>query len=359
MAAKVFFIQASAKENLEKIHHKILLLYRQSMLDSCFEKDDFVALKIHFGEDGNTTHIPANYFNPIIQHLNKKGAKPFFTDTCVLYRGQRSNAVNHLKVAEKHGFSLANTGAPVVIADGLRGRNEIEVEINAELFEKVSIATEAVVANAMIVATHITGHMASGLGGAIKNIGMGLASRKGKLRQHSSVSPWIEGSHCTGCGECILWCPENAISMNGNIAVIDKKLCIGCGECLTVCNFEAVKYNWKTSSQDLQKKMAEHALGAIKNKIDKTCFFNFLTNITPDCDCFSTKQQLVMNDIGILASRDPVAIDKAALDLIEEQSGKTLTSMSYPAIDPLIQLKHGEKIGLGEMNYELIRIDEK
>jgi uncharacterized Fe-S center protein len=355
--SKVYLIRAAATDNLDTIHKKLLTLYQQANFDRCIEPQDLVAIKIHFGEEGNVTFIPANYFKPLIEQIKNRNAKPFFTDTCVLYRSNRSDAVRHLQLAEKHGFSLNGIGAPVIIADGLRGSNEIEVKIPGKLFSSVSIAAEGLTANAMLVSTHVTGHMASGIGGVIKNIGMGLASRKGKLRQHSSMKPRIEVAKCTGCGQCILWCPEDAISMNGSIAVIEEKICVGCGECLTVCHFDAVKYNWKTSSKDLQKKMAEHALGVIINKRDKMCYLNFLINITKDCDCLNQPQKPFMKDIGILASKDPVAIDKASLDLVEQYSGKSLVSQSYPSIDPMVQLVHGEEIGLGRMDYELAKID--
>lgn len=357
MKPKVYFIPASASESLDTIHKKLLVLYEQANFSVCFEPKDLVAIKIHFGEDGNTTHVSANYLKSIINQLKTQKAKPFFTDTCVLYRGNRSDAINHLILAESHGFSQNEIGIPVIIADGLRGSNEIEVKIPGKLFNKVSIAADAMTANAMLVVTHVTGHMASGIGGAIKNLGMGLASRKGKLRQHSSMKPRIEVAKCTGCGQCIIWCPENAISMNGNVAVINEKICIGCGECLTVCHFDAVKYNWKTSNVDLQKKMAEHALGAVIQKKDKVCCLSFLVNITKDCDCLNQPQKSIMRDIGILASKDPVAIDKASLDLVEQFSGKSLVSQCYPSMDPTVQLVHGEKIGLGMMDYELVEID--
>ena len=357
MKPKVYFIPTSASDSLDTIHKKLLALYDQAQFSLCFEPADLVAIKIHFGEDGNTTHVPANYLIPIIDEMKKNKTKPFFTDTCVLYKSKRSDAVNHLLLAEKHSFAPQITGAPVIIADGLRGRNEIEVKIPGKLFKKVSIAADAMTTNAMLVVTHVTGHMASGIGGAIKNIGMGLASRKGKLRQHSSMKPRIDVAKCTGCGQCIIWCPENAITMNGNMAVINEKICIGCGECLTICNFDAVRYNWKTSNESLQKKMAEHALGAVIQKKDKVCFLNFLMNITSDCDCLTGGQKPFMKDIGILASKDPVAIDKASLDLIEQFSGKTLVSQSYPAIDPTVQLVHGEEIGLGRIEYELVTTD--
>jgi uncharacterized Fe-S center protein len=353
---KIYFIPASASDSLDTIHKKILALYDQAQFNLCFEPADLVAIKIHFGNEGNTTHVPANYLISIIDRLKQQNAKPFFTDTCVLYKSRRSDAVNHLLLAEEHGFSLDKIGIPVIIADGLRGSNEIEVKISGKLFNKVSIAADAMTANAMLTVTHVTGHMASGIGGAIKNIGMGLSSRKGKLRQHSSMKPRIEVSKCTGCGQCIIWCPENAISMNGNVAVINEKTCIGCGECLTVCHFDAVKYNWKTSNYDLQRKMAEHALGVVSHKKDKMCYLSFLFNITKDCDCMPGVQKPVVKDIGIIAGKDPVAIDKASLDLVEQFSGKSLVSTSYPAVDPTVQLVHGEEIGLGKMDYELVSL---
>lgn len=357
LKSKVYFIPASARDGLETFHKKLLVLYDQAQFSQCFEPNDLVAIKIHFGEDGNTNHVPANYLKPIIDDLKRKKAKPFFTDTCVLYRSKRSDAVNHLWLAESHGYGLNKTGIPVIIADGLRGSNEIEVKIPGKLFKSVSIAADAMTANAMLVVTHVTGHMASGLGGAIKNMGMGLASRKGKLRQHSSMKPRIEITRCTGCGQCIIWCPENAITMNGNVAFINEKICIGCGECLTVCHFDAVRYNWKTSNDLLQRKMAEHALGAVIQKKGKVGYLNFLINITKDCDCLPGVQKPAMKDIGILASNDPVAIDKASLDLIEQYSGQSLTAQSYPGIDPTVQLVHGEAIGLGSLEYDLIRIE--
>lgn len=356
MNAQVYFMPATAKDLMGLMHRKLMQLYEAAQLDKCFSAKDLVAIKIHFGEEGNSTHISAEYLAPLIAAIRQKQAEPFFTDTCVLYRSQRANAVSHLRLAEQHGFGLRQLGIPIIIADGLRGNSEIEVKIPGKLFNKVAIAAEALMANAMLVISHVTGHMASGIGAAIKNLGMGLASRKGKLRQHSSMKPRIEITRCTGCGDCILWCPENAITMNGNVAVINEKICIGCGECLTVCRFDAVKYNWKTSSESLQRKMAEHALGAVIHKKDKVAYLNFLINITKDCDCLTGKQSLVVRDIGVLASYDPVAIDKASLDLIEQYSGKRLTAWSYPSLDPTVQLQHGQEIGLGSMDYELISL---
>ncbi len=357
MESEVFFLPMSSEEKLNAIHDKIYRIYEAAAFDACVEKNDLVAIKIHFGEKGNTTHIPATYILPISENIKKNGGQPFLTDTNVLYRSHRSDAISHLKLAQGHGFTLNNCGAAVIIADGLRGSNEVEVQIHGKIFDTVSIATEAVHANALFALTHVTGHMATGLGGALKNLGMGLASRKGKLRQHSSVKPWVEQSACTGCGLCIQWCPADAIVMtSSDVASIQHEICIGCGECLTVCRYHAVKYNWETSNADLQMKIAEHALGAVKNKHNKTAYINFLINITKDCDCIGSAQEPLMPDIGILASKDPVAIDQASLDIIQHRSGNSLRALSYPDIDETIQLQHAVSIGLGNRKYELVEL---
>ena len=356
MAADVYFIRAQSKENLNDVQKKIELLFNTSGFDTCIEHHDMTAIKIHFGEKGNTTYIPPAYVLPVARLIERKGGRPFLTDTNVLYKSERSDAVSYLKLTQNHGFTIDACGAPVVIADGLRGSNEIEVTINGELFEKVSIATEVITANSLIVYTHPTGHMSTGFGGTLKNLGMGLSSRKGKLRQHSAVKPWVDRNRCTRCGQCIKWCPADAIEWRENAAFIMNEICIGCGECLTVCRFDAVKFNWRTSGVELQKRIAEHALGVVIAKKGKVGYFSFVMNVTKDCDCVSMKQQPAFEDIGILASKDPVALDQATLDLIEQETKKPLRYYSYPNVDDTVQLVHGEKIGLGERSYQLHEI---
>ncbi|MBD3287768.1 DUF362 domain-containing protein [candidate division KSB1 bacterium] len=356
MKSRVYFLPANNIHDPSLISEHLPSLITKSSMPQSIERHDLVAIKIHIGEKGNVTHISPDMILPFSKAIIDIGGKPYLTDTNVLYRSNRSDAVLHMKLAQEHGFGLERCGAPFIIADGLLGNNEIDVEIDGKLFDSVSIAADAAHANSIVSLTHITGHLAVGLGGTLKNLGMGFASRKGKLRQHSSVKPWINKSDCTLCGECVKWCPEDAIELKADAAEIDQKLCIGCGECLTVCRFGAVEYNWRTSSADLQKKIAEHALGVAAPKKDKIFYFNFLINITKNCDCINTKQKPVTDDIGILASSDPVAIDTAALDLVEEYSGKQFRQLCFPGIDETIQLKHGETIGLGKMEYELLRL---
>ncbi|MCK5145367.1 DUF362 domain-containing protein [bacterium] len=356
MAAEVYFYPIHSSDTNVSVAEALAVLMQAACVDDIVHAKDLCALKLHFGEDKNDTHIKPEWIRPIVDLAKKNGANPFLTDTCVLYKSRRDNAVEHLRLAHDHGFTLERTGAPVIIADGLLGGSEYEVEISGEIFKKVAVAELAHQSNSMFVITHVTGHMLSGMGAAIKNLGMGFASRKGKLLQHATMKPKIKTKFCTKCNECIKWCPENAIVMGTAGAAINQKLCIGCGECITVCRFSAVKHDWGMTAPDIQKRMAEHALGVIYGKEGRVAYISFLLNITRDCDCMDKVQDVCMTDIGILVGYDPVAIDAATLDLLEKNANKSLDDVLYAEIDARIQMKHGEKIGLGEMPYELISV---
>jgi hypothetical protein len=352
----VFFAELSPDSTLEQRVKAAKKILEHSEYDSVLTKKDKVAVKVHVGEKKNTTHVSPLVIKVLVERIKRAGALPFLTETSTLYRGERSNAVDHLNLAYSHGFGPEKVGAPFIMADGLTGNSEIEVPIPGEIFQVVNIAREAVFAEALIVASHPTGHMGEGLGACLKNIGMGLASRKGKLRMHSTVKPSIKEGACTFCGQCIKWCPEDAVVERGGKAFIQAEKCIGCGECLAVCTYDAVVYNWGVESAELQRRTAEHAFGAVIGKKNKLYCLNFLFDMTLDCDCMAKKQDKVQLDVGILASRDPVAVDQATLDLTRERFGKHLAEASYPNLDSTIQLAHGEKIGMGSRKYRLISI---
>jgi len=356
MGATVWFVRASVQEPVEAIAAKIRRLFEAAEFGKLAEPGELVAIKMHFGEKHNDTHVQPEMVWPIVQSLIARGAKPFVTDTNVLYRSERSNAVDHLLLAHRHGFTPERVGAPVLILDGLRGNQEFEIEIPGQIYRKVSLAAGLALVDVLITISHVTGHIAMGLGGTLKNMGMGLSSRMGKLRQHSASKPYVDQKACTGCWVCIRWCPEDAIVREGQVAWIDPDRCIGCGECLTVCRFDAVRHDWRVESAELQRRVAEHALGAAISKKGKLGCFNFVLNVTKDCDCLGRKQVPVVPDVGILASTDPVAIDAAALDLIREVAGAELFRFAYPHLDGREQLRHAEKIGLGTQKYELVEI---
>lgn len=348
-----------------KLKGKSTLIERTRALQKILDHIDFkksispkdkVAIKSHVGEVNNTTHISPDLIKIVVSKIKEIDANPFLTETSTLYAGQRSDAITHILHAYKHGFTYQKVVAPFIMADGLLGNAEIEVKIPGILYKKVNIARDAVLADAMVVLSHPTGHIVTGIGATIKNLGMGLSSRKGKLQQHSSIKPLIKPENCTFCGECIKWCPVEAIIEKDNKAFIQSNICIGCGECLTVCKFNAVKFNWGVQSEDLQKRMAEYALGVMMNKKGKSIFINVLTDMTKQCDCMNITQKPIIPDIGILVSTDPVAIDQATLDLTRKRNGKDIGRISYENLNPEIQLEHAEKIGLGLRKYKLIEI---
>jgi len=356
MAEKVYYISLSNDEPVEMLEKKIVKLYKRSGMGKCFEAKDIVGVKVHIGERGNISYMPPHFIKPLVAMLRKSGCRPFLTDTNTLYKGSRHNAVDHLQLAYEHGFTIENTGAPFVVADGLVGRNEVEIEINCENYKNVPIAAEAVYASALLIVTHITGHIGTGLGGIIKNLGMGFSSRKGKLSQHSSTPPEVKESECTGCEVCKKWCPEDAIFMKNKKAVIIKEKCISCGECVALCRFDAVIFKEWTTSEVLQKKMAEHALGVMKTKEDKIGFITLMINQTGQCDCMGIEMDKIIPDFGVLAGFDPVAIDTAVLDITEKLHKNNISKLSFPNLDPTVQLKYGEEIGLGSMDYKLIQV---
>jgi uncharacterized Fe-S center protein len=286
--------------------------------------------------------------------IKEKGGYPFLTETQTLYKGRRTNAVIHLAHAQNQGFGYDQTGMPIIMADGLYGDEEVEVPVRGKLYQEVKIASLIAKMQGLIVVSHFTGHLATGFGACIKNMGMGCSSRKGKMIQHSTAKPKVKKKACTRCGMCVKWCPAEAVSLTEKTAVIDSSKCIGCGQCLAVCRFDAVAFNWGATYEDLQKKVVEHAWGVANAAGDKVLYINFLTRISKDCDCLSDYEQIVP-DIGILVSGDPVAIDTASLDLVEKVSGKRLPDMAFN-IPYRVQIEYAREIGFGSPEYELVEI---
>ncbi|MBU1873302.1 DUF362 domain-containing protein [bacterium] len=357
MSTPVFLLRFQHSDPIDQTKNRLKKLFKTAGFDKIIEKNDVTAVKVHFGEPGNTSYLPHHYVEPIVRMIKSCNAKPFVTDTNVLYKSRRDNAIDHIEVAAEHGFTSEKLGAPIIIADGILGRNESEIEINAPLNKSISLATELVSAHSAIVISHATGHLTTGLGATIKNLGMGMSSRKGKLTQHSVSKPIISESKCTACGVCVNWCPVDAITVGDDFAFINEGICIGCGECLAVCRFNAVKFKWDSSSELLQKQIAEHALGIVKQKNGKMGFLTFMINMTKDCDCLAQKPISLIDDIGVLAGTDPVAIDQAVYDLTKKQTGKSLSQIAFPALNAQIQLEYGEQIGLGSREYRLVETE--
>ncbi len=368
MSSTVYFIDLSAtyKENLVA---KLGRLMKSAGVEEVVAARDLVAVKLHFGELGNTAYIRPNFLRKVVDDLKELKAVPFLTDANTLYAGTRSDAVHHLETATRNGFAYSVVNAPLIIADGLKGKSEVGVEINRKQFKEVYIASEIARADAYISVAHFKGHELAGFGGAIKNTGMGCASRRGKMAQHSTVSPEVKAKKCIGCGECAAHCASGAITLVEKKAKVNPEVCVGCGECIVVCPSGAVQIQWNQSVPSFLESMVEYTEGVLKDKKEKALFINFITDVAPACDCFPYNDAPIVRDIGILASKDPIALDQACMDLINQEqalpgshlkenraAGEDKIKGLYPYIDWEIQLEYGQELGLGNRTYTLEKI---
>ncbi|MFW5912048.1 MAG: DUF362 domain-containing protein [Candidatus Hadarchaeota archaeon] len=338
--SEVYFLKTDStsidlNEDIEKIFEKF---------SNTIDPKDRVAIKMHFGERKNETHLNPNLIRPIYERVDENDEETTLMDCTVLYKSERSIASTHLDVAKSNGFDFA----PIEIADGEKGEKELREKIDLKHFNEVKLGEGLKDYNYLLSIAHFTGHDASGVGGALKNIGMGLGSKSGKLEMHEAFNLEVNEEDCITCGTCVENCPEEAITLEANSAVIDREKCIGCGMCIAVCPEGAVVIPWDDSTaRNLQEKIVEYAYGALKDR--KSHFVNVLFNITPDCDCVNKKQEPIVEDKGILISQDIVSIDQASIDLVGRKN------LEFD-LDPEIQMEYAEEIGMGERDYELIEI---
>ena len=362
--ATVFFADLRADSRVNLLD-KIDALMAELSLGERFSRGNLVGIKMHFGEKGNTSFISPVFAARVARSVKKTGAFTFFTDTNTLYVGSRANTVSHLKCAVDNGFAYSVIGAPIIIADGLRGEAAESVAIDGKHFKAVNIAREITSANGLVVLSHFKCHEMAGFGGALKNVGMGCAAREGKLAQHSNCAPKVDPDGCNTCGECVLVCPADAIDI-GVKAVINEDTCIGCGHCIAACPEGAIKVVWDETTQGLQEKMVEHVAGVLAGKDGKVVYLNFITQVSPFCDCYGHNDAPIVPDIGIVASTDPVAIDQASVDMVNACEGLKDTALKsgfeaggdkfrgvHENVDWTIQLKLAEQMGLGTREYTI------
>ena len=368
MKSAVYFTSVRARSDKDNKISKIKKLFDAAGLAEVAGEGELTAVKVHFGERGTDAYINPVLVRQVVDKLKALGARPFIADTNTLYGGGRANSADHAVTAIEHGFDYSVVGAPVIIADGLKSQNLSDVRIEGRHFQSVKIAGDIVAADSLIVLSHFKGHLLSGFEGAIKNLGMGCAPAAGKAEQHST-RPIFNPDLCIGCGKCAETCPSSAVTVETKISSIDFNACKGCGECLRICPAHAIDFDWMVQVPPFLERMAEYALGAIQGKQGKVGFLNFLLNITPDCDCLPWSDASIVPDIGILASKDPVAIDHASYDLVNSQAGlegsllqrnrqpgKDKFKGLWEYTDGLYQVKYGERIGLGNSDYRLIEI---
>lgn len=325
--------------------------------------NDLTAVKIHPGEEGNSSYISASLVRMIIEALDLPERRTFLTDTTVLYGGRRMTAPDYVSLAYDHGFGMPDL-PPFIVADGLAGTDEFVVKLPSYCETEVAkLASILARTDNAVMISHFKGHLLAGFGGSIKHLGMGWAAKAGKLYQHSSVMPFVKPGKCTMCKACIAICGAAAIKPLGKSVQIDEAMCTGCGECIQRCPAGAIRISWNQEAHTFMNRMTEYALAAtMATRIP--VYINFLISISPDCDCMKNEGPPMVSDIGVLASSDPVAIDQASLDLVTAASplGKNAPAGQdkfvniRPDRDGREQLRIGEKIRLGFRKYRLVKV---
>lgn len=361
--SKVYFttFHTTLQENLQQKLSRLLLTAGMDQIDF---QNKFVAIKLHFGEPGNLAYLRPNYARTVVDLVKQLGGRPFLTDCNTLYPGGRKNALEHLESAYQNGFNPYNLGCHLLIGDGLKGTDDIEVPVDGSYVKAAKIGRALMDADIVISLTHFKGHEAAGFGGAIKNIGMGGGSRAGKMEMHSAGKPFIHEDRCVGCGACRKACAHDAPVPKGKIMFIDHEKCVGCGRCIGQCPVDAIDAANDESNTILNCKMAEYTKAVLQ---DRPHFhISLVADVSPFCDCYGVNDVPIIPDVGMFASFDPVALDRACADACNKmprnanayrgtEQGELFAS-THPGTDWEAQLRHGEKIGLGTERYELIQI---
>lgn len=366
--AEVYFTDLTTRGDINLLL-KLKNLINRAGISTIDFKDKFTAIKVHFGEPGNLAYLRPNFTKVLVDEIRDLGGKPFVTDCNTLYVGRRKNALDHLEAAYENGYNPFSLGCHVIIGDGLKGTDETLVKIEEEFVKEAKIGTAIMDADIFISLSHFKGHEAAGFGGAIKNIGMGCGSRAGKMEMHSAGKPRVVEEMCIGCNQCAKNCAHGAISFTEEKkAFINEIYCVGCGRCIGNCNYDAIQPIWSEKNDVMNKKMAEYTKAVLNKR--PSFHVSLVIDVSPHCDCYNKNDLPIINDVGMFASFDPVALDKACADAANKQpllknsilaekvqlacNKEDYFSLLHPDTNWEICLEHAEKIGLGTQEYELI-----
>ena len=390
--SKVYFCDLHTRMG-NGLPNKLKRLIKAAGIGQIDFENKFVAIKMHLGEPGNLSYLRPNYARAVVDVVRELGGKPFITDCNTLYVGGRKNALDHLDSAYANGFNPFQTGCHTIIADGLRGLDEVEVPVEGgEYVKNAKIGRALMDADVVISLTHFKGHEQAGFGGAMKNLGMGGGSRAGKMEQHAAGKPSVSQKRCIGCRQCEKICAHSAFSFdqthehefaNGkvrevHVASIDHDKCVGCGRCIAVCNQDAIRPDYDQAVEVLNYKIAEYTKAIVDGR---PCFhISLAIDVSPNCDCHDENDKPIVGDIGFFASFDPVALDQACIDAVQaaaalpdteythmrdklEEAGELDEAhandkfhITHPDTDWKSCIDHAEMIGIGTHKYELIRV---
>jgi hypothetical protein len=351
MKSKVYF--KSIYSSVDRTECLVGILNRLKADLKEFEQGEIVGIKTTIGDSGDVGYVKPELIRLIVDELNNNKAKPFVFDTNVIYKGMRMNAVDHLNLAYSKGFLPQKLGCPFIIADSVFGTDSKVIKLGLKNLKEIRVPSLISVLENLIVVTHITGHMLTGYAASIKNVGMGMASRAGKQIQHSSLKPHVIKNKCTLCRCCVNICPAGAISEKEGKSFINASVCLGCGECISACKFDAIHINWQEDVNKLVERTVEYAWG-ILSCIKRRIFINFAFDITKECDCMADDDPRIIEDVGIFASRDILAVDKACFDVLTRKEDVFAKHQNTKA--HLHQFTYAKEICLGHLDYELVEL---
>lgn len=373
--SKVYFTDFRTQAYGDGLPIKLKKLIKAAGIGDIDMDGKFVAIKMHFGEHGNLAFLRPNYARAVVDVVKELGGKPYLTDCNTMYPGSRKNAIEHLYCAWENGFTPLSVDCPVIIGDGLKGTDDIEVPVvGGEYVENAKIGRAVMDADVFISLSHFKGHEEAGFGGTLKNIGMGCGSRAGKKEQHTSGKPYIKERRCRGCRKCQKECANGGLVYleDKKKMSVDKDHCVGCGRCLGACNFDAIAFENADANEMLCCRIAEYAKAVVDGR--PNFHISLILDVSPNCDCHGENDAPILPDIGMFASFDPLALDQACVDaclaaapLPNSQLSDNMAKADFvdhhdhfinctPESEYKACLEHAEKIGLGSREYELIKV---
>lgn len=388
--AKVFFMDDRSVSIQSSLVAKLLTLFDAAGFNDLIEPGDVVAIKLHMGEYNNTAYLRPVYARALVEKVKSLGADPMVVDTTTLPYfpySSRATALDYLNTVARNGYTNAAMGCPIVIADGYIGTDDMKIDLpEGFILKEQYIATGIGLADVMIAMSHFKGHPMGTYGGAIKNIGVGCASKRGKHNLHLGGHPKyglnnqaFHPQRCTHeeCPEiemCKNLCPFHAIVHTKDEILFHRDKCTGCLACLGVLGMCGVSFLPDDFFDVTAAAIADSALAAVKAVgADKCGFINMALDISPWCDCVNFSDRPIVPNLGIFASSDPVAVDSACIEMAKQSAGmpgslamdkgamepgipKFSACGSFMGVSENIQPNVGQKIGLGKREFELVKV---
>ena len=305
-------------------------------LSRSFPAGASVALKLHMGEGAH--HFDLALTRRCVSRLKAMGMKPFLFDSPVMYPGERHTPDGYIQRAAQNGFSERTVGCPIVVSEESK-------PVRGELLS-IGVCRDLAEAGGVLVLSHVKGHPCSGIGGALKNLGMGGVDRKTKTSMHAGAKVVLTGT-CDGCGTCVEGCPGSALKISGDRIRIDEGACWGCGRCIDDCPNGALE----SQAASFDTLLVDGA-AAVISEIDHAFYVNDVRKITRLCDCCRNAGPEIAPDVGVLLGADPVAIDLASVDLAVRAAGEDVFLKEHGR-DSYIHIREAAGRGLGSLEYAI------